>query len=285
MSGVSASISKLEGIFAVRKPMGITSAEVVNRLKAALAQNLQAIKEDAGKHGHKKICHMQEKGDVSNGSPVVERQRRRHIKLPKMGHGGTLDMNATGVLVIGCGKGTKKLSSFLSGEKIYQAEGRLGTATDTMDASGKTVETADFGHVTEADFKGILDNFVGDILQVPPIYSALKVAGERMSDLAARGVAVEPKAPRAVKVYGLQCLKFYPPHFEIEVHCGGGFYVRKLIHDVGKGLGTCAHMTSLCRVQQGPFKLDQHALPEERWTLQDILEALEGYHDMQSDIT
>lgn len=254
--------------------MGITSAKVVDRVKAALLRDLKKVE----------ISSSDLAGDEQARSALgcsdkrkVDGQRR--IKLPKMGHGGTLDMNATGVLVIGCGGGTKLLSSYLQGGKVYRAQGRLGRATDTMDASGKEVETAEFDHVTDSLLERCLESFVGDILQVPPVYSALKVDGERMSDLAARGEDVQPKPARPVKVYSLHCLRFRPPDFDIEVHCGGGFYVRKLIHDVGKSLETCAFMTGLCRTEQGYFKLDQHALPEEKWTLKDITRALDEFHN------
>ncbi|XP_071476966.1 pseudouridylate synthase TRUB1-like [Diadema antillarum] len=197
-----------------------------------------------------------------------------------MGHGGTLDMHATGVLVVGIGKGTKQLASYLQGGKTYVAHGCLGNATDTMDASGEVTESSEFGHISESDFKGALNNFVGNIMQAPPLYSALKVQGERMSDLVKRGVKVAPKPERPVQVYSLRCLTFNPPDFTIEVSCGGGFYVRKLIHDLGKRLGSCAHMTALCRTKQGYFTLDKHALLEDRWTLQDILRAVEEFQEV-----
>ncbi|XP_063963542.1 pseudouridylate synthase TRUB1-like [Lytechinus pictus] len=271
-------LSKLNGLFAVRKPMGITSAKVVGRVKAALLRDLKNAEKTEGLGGDGQAQNAQ------GGSYTQRADDQKWIKLPKMGHGGTLDMNATGVLVIGCGRGTKLLSSFLQGGKVYVAQGRLGKATDTMDASGKEVKTAKFDHVTKSGFEKSLETFLGDILQVPPVYSALKVDGKRMSDRAARGEDVLPKAARPVKVYDLQCLRFHPPDFEIEVHCGGGFYVRKLIHDIGKSLGTCAFMTGLCRTNQGCFQLDQHALPEEKWTLEDIVKALDEFHTMDPGV-
>eukprot|EP00057_Strongylocentrotus_purpuratus_P034606 XP_795908.2 PREDICTED: probable tRNA pseudouridine synthase 1 [Strongylocentrotus purpuratus] len=156
-------LSKLNGLFAVRKPMGITSAKVVDRVKAALLRDLKKVEISANHEGDEQACS-------ALGCPDKQRvDGQRRIKLPKMGHGGTLDMNATGVLVIGCGRGTKLLSSYLQGGKVYRAQGRLGRATDTMDASGKEVETAQFDHVTESGLERCLESFVGDILQVPPV--------------------------------------------------------------------------------------------------------------------
>ncbi|XP_072177175.1 pseudouridylate synthase TRUB1-like isoform X2 [Diadema setosum] len=278
---LSSSLARLNGLFAVVKPAGITSANVVDRLKTVLLRDI-GYREEHGEqllHGE---CRESIEAGEKGGSPNCAMYKtgwtnKKCYKLPKIGHGGTLDMHATGVLVIGIGRGTKQLASYLQGGKTYVAHGCLGKATDTMDASGEVTESSEFGHISECDFKGALNNFVGNIMQAPPLYSALKVQGERMSDLVKRGVEVAPKPERPVQVYSLRCLTFNPPDFTFEVNCGGGFYVRKLIHDLGKSLGSCAHMMALCRTKQGYFMLDKHALPEDRWTLQDILQAVEEF--------
>ncbi|XP_066276998.1 pseudouridylate synthase TRUB1-like isoform X2 [Branchiostoma lanceolatum] len=233
-------LSRLSGVFAVHKPVGWTSADVVRKIRGVLCTEMR-----------------------SRGAQV----RARSIKL---GHGGTLDRSAAGVLVLGLGKGTKQLHDLLNTtQKRYIAEGLLGKATDTSDTGGEITEEKPFDHVTEDTFRQTMDTFTGEQMQVAPIYSALKVGGERMSDRVRRGETVEPKPPRSVVVHSLELLSFNPPHFQLGVTCGAGFYVRSLVHDLGHAVDSCAHLTSLCRVQQGIFTLEQ-ALPPEKWTLPDI---------------
>ncbi|XP_035675238.1 probable tRNA pseudouridine synthase 1 isoform X1 [Branchiostoma floridae] len=233
-------LSRLSRVFAVHKPVGWTSADVVRKIRAVLCTEMR-----------------------SRGAQV----KLRSIKL---GHGGTLDCRAAGVLVLGLGKGTKQLHNLLNTtQKRYIAEGLLGKATDTYDTGGEITEEKHFDHITEDTFRQTMDTFRGEQMQVAPIYSALKVGGERMSDRVRRGETVEPKPPRPVVVHSLELLSFNPPHFQLAVTCGAGFYVRSLVHDLGHAVDSCAHMTSLCRVQQGLFTLQQ-ALPLERWTLPDI---------------
>uniref|UniRef100_A0A8C7EH38 tRNA pseudouridine(55) synthase n=1 Tax=Nothoprocta perdicaria TaxID=30464 RepID=A0A8C7EH38_NOTPE len=173
----------LSGLFAVYKPKGPTSAALLNRLKERLA------------------------------SLTPENKRKKQIL--KIGHGGTLDSAATGVLVVGIGKGTKMLSTILAGSKKYTAIGRLGKATDTLDATGKVTEEKPYDKVTKGDLESVLQKFTGDIMQVPPLYSALKKDGERLSSLMKRGEAVEAKPARPVKVYSLSLQHFQPPLFTL----------------------------------------------------------------------
>ncbi|XP_039565031.1 probable tRNA pseudouridine synthase 1 isoform X2 [Passer montanus] len=195
----------LSGLFAVRKPKGPTSAAVLNLLKERLLA-------EAG---------VQTKGNKRN-------------KVLKIGHGGTLDSAATGVLVVGIGKGTKMLGTMLAGSKKYTAIGMLGKATDTLDATGKVTEEKPYDQVTKGDLENVLQKFTGDIMQVPPLYSALKKDGERLSTLMKRGKAVEAKPARPVRVYSLSLQQFQPPLFTLDVECDGGFYVRSLVNDIGK---------------------------------------------------
>nr|XP_009498427.1 PREDICTED: probable tRNA pseudouridine synthase 1 [Phalacrocorax carbo] len=112
-------------------------------------------------------------------------------------------------------------------------------------------------------------------MQVPPLYSALKKDGERLSTLVKRGEAVEAKPARPVRVYSLSLRQFQPPLFTLDVECGGGFYVRSLVSDIGKELSTCATMQELTRTKHGPFTLEEHTLYEDKWTIDEIARSLE----------
>ncbi|XP_061912359.1 probable tRNA pseudouridine synthase 1 [Entelurus aequoreus] len=247
---LTSSLSKLQslhGLFAIYKKQGPTSADVLNNLKEVLLK-------EAG---------------VKNANP-----RKRKKQSLKMGHGGTLDSAASGVLVVGVGNGTKMLSTMLTGSKKYTAVGELGKATDTLDATGSVTTEKDFKHVTRLDIEEKLHSFVGDIMQVPPLYSALKKDGQRMSVLLKKGHNVEAKPARSVTVYKLTLEEFKPPLFTLDIECGGGFYVRSLVDDLGKALSSCAHVKELIRTKQGQFTLEDHALQEEHWTLEHILKSL-----------
>ncbi|XP_022097726.1 probable tRNA pseudouridine synthase 1 isoform X4 [Acanthaster planci] len=210
-------VSDLNGLFAVVKPKGITSAGVVNQLKQVLVREQRQ--------------QLLEFNSSSRARNTNDRPPRRF----RIGHGGTLDFNASGVLVIGIGRGTKQLASLLKGNKRYLAVGCLGSSTDTQDALGKVVQQSPADHVTKEMIASSLQPFVGDTMQVPPVYSALKIGGVRMSDLALRGKTVMTKPARPVTVHSLKCVEFSPPYFTLDVHCGGGFYVRQLIEDLGQG--------------------------------------------------
>ncbi|XP_075391166.1 pseudouridylate synthase TRUB1 [Tenrec ecaudatus] len=238
----------LNGVFAVHKPKGPTSAELLNRLKEKLL--------------------------AEAGMPLPKCNKRKKQTF-KIGHGGTLDSAAKGVLVVGVGRGTKMLTNMLSGTKRYIAIGELGKATDTLDSTGKVTEEKPYDKITQEDIEGILEKFTGNIMQVPPLYSALKKDGQRLSTLMKRGEAVEAKPARPVTVYSISLQKFQPPFFTLDVECGGGFYIRSLVSDIGKELSSCANVLELTRTKQGPFTLDDHALPEEKWTIDDIAQALE----------
>uniref|UniRef100_A0A667XHC9 Pseudouridylate synthase TRUB1 n=1 Tax=Myripristis murdjan TaxID=586833 RepID=A0A667XHC9_9TELE len=247
----SVSLSKLQalnGLFAIYKTQGPTSADVLNKLKEALLK-------EAG---------------VKNPNP-----RKRKKQDLKMGHGGTLDSAACGVLVVGVGNGTKMLSTMLAGSKKYTAVGELGKATDTLDATGTVILEKDFEHITRVAFEEKLKIFTGDIMQVPPLYSALKKDGQRLSVLLKKGHKVEAKPARAVTVYSLTLQEFKPPLFTLDIECGGGFYVRSLVDDLGKALSSCAHVKELTRTKQGQFTLKDHALREEHWTLEHILHSMQ----------
>ncbi|XP_054975370.1 pseudouridylate synthase TRUB1 [Sorex araneus] len=247
-AALATKLLSLSGVFAVHKPKGPTSAELLNRLKEKLL--------------------------AEAGMPSPEWTKRKKQAL-KIGHGGTLDSAARGVLVVGIGRGTKMLTSMLSGSKRYIAIGELGKATDTLDSTGRVTEEKPYDKITQEDIEGILQKFTGNIMQVPPLYSALKKDGQRLSTLMKRGEVVEAKPARPVTVYSLSLQKFQPPLFTLDVECGGGFYIRSLVSDIGKELSSCASVLELIRTKQGPFTLEEHALPEDKWTIDDIAQSLE----------
>lgn len=174
-------------------------------------------------------------------------------KQKKIGHTGTLDPDAVGVLPVCLGSGTK-LCDMLTGEtKEYIAGFRFGIATDTQDISGKILEEKEVC-VSAEQVKEMLSHFVGELQQVPPMYSALKVGGKKLYELAREGKEVERKA-RPITIYELELLKAEHPEYEIRVVCSKGTYIRTLCHDIGQALSCGAVMTSLVRSRVGEFRL------------------------------
>ena len=174
-------------------------------------------------------------------------------KQKKIGHTGTLDPDAVGVLPVCLGSGTK-LCDMLTGEtKEYIAGFRLAIATDTQDISGKILEEKEVC-VSAEQVKEMLSHFVGELQQVPPMYSALKVGGKKLYELAREGKEVERKA-RPITIYELELLKAEHPEYEIRVVCSKGTYIRTLCHDIGQALSCGAVMTSLVRSRVGEFRL------------------------------
>ncbi len=227
----------LTGLLAVYKPINWTSSDVVVMIRGILQRGYQI------KSGKK--CRI------------------------KVGHGGTLDPLAEGVLVIGVGRGTKLMEDYLHGTKSYQAVGKLGVETDTYDSTGKITEIIDCSHVTHELIKSCLSKYRGDILQVPPMYSALKRDGKKLYELARKGLEVDREA-RKVTLYKLDLLTEFDnkaielPNFGLNIDCSGGFYVRSIIHDIGRDCQTRAHMTRLLRSRQGQFDT-KHCLYEPNW--------------------
>jgi tRNA pseudouridine55 synthase len=215
---------------------------------------------------------------------VVDEVRRR-LGTQRVGHGGTLDPDATGVLVIGVGKATRLLQYAQGAPKRYRAVARFGVTTTTQDASGATVQERsvdiDVHEVTDA-----LQKFVGEIDQVPPMVSAVKVGGERLYRKARRGEEVERPA-RRVTIYGIELVAFEStdrgPQAEIVVGCSAGTYIRTLVHDVGEELGCGAHLISLRRIGAGGWsesdavRLDE-VTPEVVRPLVDIVRGLPVVH-------
>jgi tRNA pseudouridine55 synthase len=177
---------------------------------------------------------------------------RRITRAQKVGHGGTLDPLATGVLPIALGEATKTVAYVMEGRKHYRFTARLGEATATDDAEGAVLALSEV-RPTTAQIAAALPRFVGRIEQVPPRFAAVKVEGERAYDLARRGEAVE-LAPRSVQVDRFDLVERPDPdHVTFEVVCGRGTYVRALVRDLGQALGCLAHVVALRRLQVGPF--------------------------------
>lgn len=179
---------------------------------------------------------------------------RRGTGIRRAGHTGTLDPRASGVLVILVGPAVR-LSEFVSAsDKRYQATIRLGSSTDTYDGDGQITSTSEIGDITEDQFDEVLQTFVGEMEQVPPPYSAVKVKGRKAYEMTRQGEDVELE-PRTVHVYSLEILEWAPPEAVVDVYCSSGTYVRSLANDLGKALGTGAHLVGLRRTKSGRFTL------------------------------
>ncbi len=198
---------------------------------------------------------------------------RRGTGIRRAGHTGTLDPRASGVLVILIGPAVR-LSEYVSAsDKRYQATVRLGSSTDTFDSEGTITSSASFDDITEEHFNEVLNHFVGEIEQTPPPYSAVKVQGRKAYDMARDGEEFE-LAPRMINVYSLEVLEWAPPEVVIDVYCSSGTYVRSLANDLGKELGSGAHLVGLRRTKSGRFTL-RDAVPMRR--LQEAFDAGDWY--------
>ena len=203
---------RIDGILNIDKPYGITSMDVVRRIKR------------------------------------VSGQRR-------VGHGGTLDPIATGVIPVCIGLATRLMEDVVGGSKSYLATIELGASTDTYDALGEVTDRGDSSQVLLPDIESALSQFTGNILQVPPMYSALKRNGKRLYDLARAGMEIEREA-RPVNIDAITLEDWTPPVITLQIDCGKGFYVRSLAHDVGQALGCGGHLRALSRLQSGAFTIE-----------------------------
>ena len=207
-------------------------------------------------------------------SQDVTSRLRRVFNTRRIGHGGTLDPLATGVLPVFVGRATRGVEFFEHAEKIYETVLHLGVTTDTEDITG-TVLTEQEVCVSEEQFLAVLPRFRGDILQVPPMYSALKVNGQKLYDLARKGKEVE-RQPRPITIFELECLGFDGIDARLRVHCSKGTYIRTLCKDIGEALGCGGCMAELRRVQAGAYTLAD-SVPLEQ-LLRESEEGLEVEH-------
>lgn len=208
----------MDGVINVYKPKGMTSHDVVNRI-------------------------------------------RKIAGTKKVGHTGTLDPDAEGVLPICINRATKAADMLTVSDKRYTAAFKLGIVTDTLDISGKVLEQNNYD-VSENQIRDAILSFVGEIEQIPPMYSAIKVGGKKLCDLARKGEEVERK-PRMVKVYDIKIKEISEDGFIIDVLCSKGTYIRTLGFDIGQKLGCGAVMTSLLRTQSSIFKIENSVRLEE----------------------
>jgi tRNA pseudouridine55 synthase len=198
---------------------------------------------------------------------------RRGTNIHRAGHTGTLDPRASGVLVVLIGPAVR-LSEYVSAsDKRYQATVHLGSTTDTFDSEGKITSSGSVENITEEQFEEALKQFIGEIQQVPPPYSAIKVQGRKAYEMAREGEEVELQ-PRTIQVYSLELLEWNPPEAVIDVFCSSGTYVRSLANDLGVALGCGAHLVGLRRTKSGRFTL-RDAVPLRR--LQESFHAGDWY--------
>ena len=185
---------------------------------------------------------------------------RKRFRTKRVGHAGTLDPDATGLLMLGLGKATRFLSYAQASPKRYRTTAVFGVTTSTQDASGEIVEKRPVD-ISEAGVREAMASLTGEIEQIPPMVSAVKVGGERLYRKALRGESVERSArPVTIHAFELLSLTTDPPEAELEVRCSGGTYVRTLVHDLGAKLGCGAHLRELRRVENGGFT-ESEAVP------------------------
>ena len=197
-------------------------------------------------------------------SQDVTARLRRVFQTRRIGHGGTLDPMATGVLPVFVDRATRGVEFFEHAEKTYEAVLQLGLTTDTEDTSG-AVLTQQEEKLTQTEFEAVLPRFRGEIMQVPPMYSALKINGQKLVDLARKGKTVE-RQPRPITIHELELLEFTGDTARLRVRCSKGTYIRTLCKDIGEAMGCGGCMAELRRVQAGEYTIDE-AVP-----LQELLD-------------
>lgn len=206
---------------------------------------------------------------------------RKLSKIKKVGHTGTLDPEASGVLPVCLGKATKIIDYIMSNEKTYEVTLKLGVVTDTYDLEGKVIREGDSSTLKEEEILSVMNTFKGEIDQIPPMYSALKVNGKKLYELARQGIEVE-REPRKITIYDIYDVDISNPFIVMKVRCSKGTYIRSLCYDIGEKLECGAVMTKLCRTENGPFKesnsiniedLTEETIKENIITIEEALKA------------
>lgn len=182
---------------------------------------------------------------------------RKLIGIKKVGHAGTLDPLATGVLILCTGKATKMIEELMVGTKGYRATITLGASTPSYDSETEIDARSPYEHIKRQDVEQILkSSFTGLIEQLPPMYSAVKHKGVPLYKMARVGKEIERKV-RHVEIFSAEIAEFAPPNFVVDIHCSKGTYIRSIAHDIGPMLGTLSHLTGLCRTKNGKWTLNQ----------------------------
>jgi tRNA pseudouridine55 synthase len=210
-------------------------------------------RKDAVAEGFSGLLVVDKPAGVTSHDAVV--QVRRRLRSPGAGHLGTLDPGASGLLLVALGAATRAIPVWQAGDKTYEGTAVFGVTTTTQDLEGQVLERRPV-ELDEAEVRDAARSFVGDIEQVPPMVSALKVGGERLHRLARRGITVE-RLPRRVTVVSWEWLSFELPEASFRVRCAGGTYVRTLVHDLGRAVGTGAALKRLRRLRSEPFGLER----------------------------
>lgn len=195
--------------------------------------------------------------------------RKLGIKKVKVGHAGTLDPLATGLVLVGIHKGTKWLHELQGLDKVYSGQFKIGATTATYDAEMEEENQNDISHLSPDKVVETSSQFMGKIDQIPPLYSAVKVKGQRAYKAARRGKTVELEA-RQIRIETFAVTHEEGPYYRFEVHCSKGTYIRSLVHDLGQVLGVGAYLTALRRTKVGDYDL------EKGWQLSDLIKAIEG---------
>ncbi|PZR26178.1 MAG: tRNA pseudouridine(55) synthase TruB [Citrobacter freundii] len=190
------------------------------------------------------------------------RKIRNLIRIKKVGHAGTLDPLATGLLIVCTGKFTKKINEYMAKEKEYTGSFTLGAVTPTYDLESDPVNFLPLDDITEEKIRAATAGFTGEIMQVPPAHSAIKIDGKRVYELARKGVEVKID-PRKVTIHEFEITKIEMPVVEFRVVCSTGTYIRSLANDFGAALGCGGYLSSLCRTRIGEFKLEDAITPAE----------------------
>ena len=186
---------------------------------------------------------------------------RRRLKMRKVGHAGTLDPLAEGLLIVLVGRFTKYFPKFVSFDKEYIGIMKLGEVTTTGDSQGRLIKKADLQGIDENKIRKTFAKFIGNIQQIPPMVSALRIKGRRLYNLARRGITVD-RPPRPIAIHSLEIIKIDFPYIEFRTHCSKGTYIRKLAEDIGSELSCGAHMVKIVRLKIGPFKLENAVSPD-----------------------
>ena len=194
----------------------------------------------------------------------------------KVGHGGTMDPLARGVLPVCFGQATRLMDHVVGGRKRYRMEIQLGVSTTTYDAEGEVVRERDPSGITLDAVEGAIQGYVGVVQQIPPMYSAIKVQGQRLYKLARAGIEVERKA-RPVEIHEIRILDCSPPILVLEVDCGRGAYMRSLAQDLGESLGCGGHVSDLVRLSSGNFHADEAITPDQLEEASNATDGWEGH--------